>query len=200
MTTSDQTLDYYDRNTAAYVQSTVGVDFHVLRGYFLKYIPSGGTILDLGCGSGRDSKAFLDAGYQVISVDGSEKMCRAAERLIEQPVLNCRFQDYLPEKQLDGIWACASLLHISVEEIHTVIKRLTPFLKSKACFYMSFKYGSFTGIRDGRYYSDLTPQAFREKILYDIPELASSEEFVTHDVRAGRKAEQWLNEYLIRKP
>ena len=76
-----------------------------LQQEFLSYIPKGGTILDLGCGSGRDSKAFIEQGYAVEAVDGSQEMCKVASEYIGQKVICARFQDYKPNKLFDGVWA-----------------------------------------------------------------------------------------------
>ena len=79
----------------------------------LDLLPEKALILDFGCGSGRDAKYFLKRGYRVEAADGSIKMCRAAEELAGIPVRQMRFQELREEKKYDGIWACASVLHLS---------------------------------------------------------------------------------------
>ena len=194
---SDKTLQYYDTNASQFSASTRDVDFSSLQNHFLSHIPAGGAVLDLGCGSGRDSRAFLERGYCVTAVDGSEKLCRQASEYIRQDVICARFQDYRPDQMFDGIWACASLLHLPAEEIRSVMARMTEALKSGGCFYVSFKYGNFSGMRNGRYFTDLTENSFAE-ILKSVPDLAISEEFVTSDVRPGREQEKWLNVFLVK--
>ena len=56
----NQTIQYYDQNAAYFVENTRDVDFHVIQDEFLEKLPAEAQILDLGCGSGRDTKYFLD--------------------------------------------------------------------------------------------------------------------------------------------
>ncbi len=75
---TDNTTEYYNKNSLEFIEGTINVDTGILRDRFLKYIPSGGKILDLGCGSGRDTKCFLEAGYQVTAIDASQELCLKA--------------------------------------------------------------------------------------------------------------------------
>lgn len=112
MNPEKNTLQYYDQHADAFVQSTMNADMNHARERFLQYLPEGAFILDLGCGSGRDAKAFLERGYQVDAVDGSAELCRIAGRLTGIPVRQMFFQDLCAENLYDGIWACASILHL----------------------------------------------------------------------------------------
>ena len=188
-------MDYYNEKARAFCDDTQDVEFSAFQRAFTSHIPEGGRILDLGCGSGRDSRAFLNAGYQVTAVDGSAELCRIASEFIGQPVLCSTFQDYAPEEDFDGIWACASLLHIPLEELAGIIARLEGSLRRGGCFYVSFKYGDFRGMRNGRFFQDMTESSLRE-LLRDIPELEVVSANITCDVRAGREKELWLNVFL----
>ena len=194
MSYNTKTIDYYNQNAAAFVQGTAGAEMSAIRDRFLRGIPDGGVILDLGCGSGRDSRAFMDAGYRVVMVDGSEALCRAAEKLTGQKVVLSLFQDYHPEEEtaFDGIWACASLLHLESEEIRAVVKRLAGSLRGGGSFYMSFKYGRFTGERKGRFFTDFDEEKI-QSLMEDIPRLMIIDQTITGDVRPGRSDEKWLN-------
>ena len=75
---NDINVRYYDRNTDGFIERTVGVDMSSLYAPFLEYVPKGGAILDAGCGSGRDAKAFLDLGYTVTAFDASKTMADLA--------------------------------------------------------------------------------------------------------------------------
>ena len=189
------TLDYYNENARAFCDDTQEVEFSAFQRAFTSHLPEGGRILDLGCGSGRDSRAFLNAGYQVTAVDGSAELCRIASEFIGQPVLCSTFQDYVPAEVFDGIWACASLLHIPSEELAGIIARLAGSLRRGGCFYVSFKYGYFRGMRNGRFFQDMTEDSLRE-LLKGIPELEVVSANITGDVRAGREKELWLNVLL----
>ncbi len=60
---------------------------------FLPMVPKGGRILDAGCGSGRDAKAFIDAGYEVVAFDASTKLVDYATKLSGLSVLLMTFAD-----------------------------------------------------------------------------------------------------------
>ena len=108
------------------------------------------------------------------------------------------FQEYEPEGLFDGIWACASLLHLTQDEAKAVMKKLAAALKEKGVFYVSFKYGTFSGERNGRFFTDMDESSF-DALLEDIPQLAIDREYITEDVRPGREAEKWLNVFLKKK-
>ncbi len=192
------TLDYYNQNAEAFFNNTAFAEMYPIWNRFLAYIPEGGLILDLGSGSGRDSKAFLDAGYRVVAVDGSEELAKLASAHIGQEVICSSFQDYEPTQTFDGIWACASLLHLSLEDIEPVMKKMADSLNEHGCFYVSFKYGTFSGERNGRYFTDMTLGTFSE-LLKKIPELEIEQQFITVDARPGREDEQWLNVILSKR-
>ena len=195
MNATNKTLDYYNQNSSDFIKGTVDVDFSKIRAEFLSYLKSGACILDFGCGSGRDSKAFIDMGYDVIAVDGSKELCEFAADYIGQPVICSLFQDFIPDKKFDGIWACASLLHLEKPDIISVMKNLADAWKDAGCFYVSFKYGEFSGERNGRFFTDITNESFR-LLISKIPSLVIDKEFITSDVRPGRENEKWLNVLL----
>lgn len=78
----NKTIDYYNKNVDNYCKQTVSVDFATTQNEFLNMLPKKSLILDFGCGSGRDSLAFLKRGYNVEAIDGSEKMCKSASQII----------------------------------------------------------------------------------------------------------------------
>ena len=192
MANKDITLDYYNKEADVFFENTVSVDFSKIQEMFLKHIKPGGRILDLGCGSGRDSRAFLERGYEVVAVDGSRELAKIAGAYIGQKVIVADFREFEPEGTFDGIWACASRLHLLREEIAAVMRRMAAHLAEGGCFYASFKYGEFQGERNGRYFTDMTEESFRE-LLEGVPGLAIEEYFSSGDVRAGRESERWLN-------
>ena len=194
MTETTATIDFYNEHAAQYVADTLPSDLSQLHNDFLSLLPHCGVILDLGCGSGRDSRFFIDRGYSVVAVDGSTELCRLAAEIIGQPIVCRDFREYAPEKPLVGIWACASLLHLTPDEISGVVARLAGHLIPGGCFYMSFKYGTFSGKRDGRFYTDMN-EASLKKLLDDIPALSLIRQKVTKDVRLGHSGEKWLNAF-----
>ena len=197
MANKDITLDYYNKEADVFFENTVSVDFSKIQEMFLKHIKPGGRILDLGCGSGRDSRAFLERGYEVVAVDGSRELAKIAGAYIGQKVIVADFREFEPEGTFDGIWACASLLHLLREEIAAVMRRMAAHLAEGGCFYASFKYGEFQGERNGRHFTDMTEESFKV-LLREAPGLIIEELFTSGDVRANRESEKWLN-VLMRK-
>lgn len=194
---TDMTIEYYNQHADEYVDDTLYADMSDARNKFLSYVPEGGTILDFGCGSGRDSKAFLNVGYQVVPLDGSPALCDSAQQLLDQPIVCCNFQDYLATTHFDGIWACASLLHLKEDELSPVLAQLIKSLKLGVPLYMSFKYGDYSGERNGRWFTDMTEERMQE-LMKSFSDLQLVEQWVTADVRPER-AEKWLNSIYRRR-
>lgn len=194
---TEDTIGYYDGNAVGFVTGTVNVEFGALQHEFVRRLPEGGRILDLGCGSGRDSLVFLKAGFAVDAVDGSAQMVRAASELTGLPVVHALFADYEPEGLHDGIWACSSLLHVPAAELANVIAKYARALVPGGLFYLSFKLGNHDGMRNGRWFTDFDEPAFRN-LVAEIPELRIERIDVTSDVRPGRGNEKWLNVWCVR--
>lgn len=187
----DMTLKYYNENCNQFVDSTLAVDMSLLRSRFLDHVKKQGRILDLGCGSGRDSLSFIQQGYAVTAVDGSAELCAAASRLINQPVLQLRFQELSFENEFDGIWACSSLLHVAFSELPDVFKKLYKALKADGILYLSFKYGTFEGERNGRFFTDCDEHRL-QALLHASGGFQLVEQWITEDARPDRN-ERWLN-------
>ena len=189
-----RTLSYYDENAAVFCEGTRNADMSEMRGRFQQYLKSGALILDAGCGSGRDSKFFMESGYRVVALDGSKEMCRQASAYLGQEVQCRRFEEIDEKEVYDGIWACASLLHVPYELLPKVIARLIVALVDGGVLYASFKYRE----AGGRYFTDLREDGWK-KVLEEAEEeikgsrLETVECFVTGDVREGRGGEKWLN-------
>lgn len=186
------TINYYNQNASDFVSGTVNVDFTATQNKFLNQLPENARILDFGCGSGRDTRYFLEQGYQVDAIDGSEELCRLASQYTGIPVKHMYFQELDVEDTYDGIWACSSILHLSKEELLPVMKKMVVALKRNGIIYTSFKCSEFEGERNGRYFTDFTMETFREFVA-PIEELSITEFWITGDVRPGRGEEKWLN-------
>lgn len=190
--TMTKTLNYYNQCAEAYNETTLNIEFDSKREMLLKYLQPNAHILDLGCGSGRDSKGFLQKGYKVTAVDGSKELCKIASKNIGQDVICQLFNELDAVNEFDGVWACASLLHLPTNELKQTLKRVEKALKKDGYFYASFKYGDFEGERDGRYFNDCTEVSF-STLLKEFPNLELQEVEVTTDVIPGRKNVSWLN-------
>lgn len=186
------TLDYYNKNAELFTNDTVNVQFEKQRNMLLKYLKKGDSILDLGCGSGRDSKAFIEEGYKVTAIDGSSELCKIASDYIGKEVSCIKFCDINYDNEFDGVWACASLLHLKFHELGDVFEKISKALKDNGFLYASFKYGNFEGERNGRYFTDLTESKLNN-LLKEIPNLKVKELNITADARVGRESEKWLN-------
>ncbi len=191
------TLSYYNLNAKEYSDSTVNADFSAVQDRFQSFLNPKAYILDFGCGSGRDTKYFLDKGFQVDAIDGSDELCRIASDYTGISVRQMLFRDLNEYYKYDGIWACASILHVPKVELPEVFRRMVLALKMDGIIYTSFKYGEFEGERNGRYFSCYTEESFTE-LLKAFPELQIIDEWVSGDVRPGRENEKWLN-LIIRK-
>ena len=186
------TLNYYARHAQEFASSTVDVDFHATQDRFTSLLAPGASILDFGCGSGRDAKHFLDQDFSVTAIDGSPELCAIASEHAGIPVRNELFGELADVEVYDGIWACSSILHLPKDELADVFARMVRALRPHGIVYTSFKHGTFEGTRNGRYFTDFTEPTFRS-FLDGIPQLAIKDLWISGDVRPGRENEQWLN-------
>jgi 2-polyprenyl-3-methyl-5-hydroxy-6-metoxy-1,4-benzoquinol methylase len=194
---SDNTLTYYNQNAEHFANSTRYIDMSELYQAFLPYINTQGLILDAGCGSARDAAYFKSQGFNVNAFDASQELAELASAYLQQEVEVKRFQE-LDEKNLyDGIWCCASLLHVPKEALLTVFLNLETALKNNGVLYVSFKYGTHERLHNGRAFTDLNEEAL-VTLLDELPQLSLIKSWQTTDQRPERDSEIWLNA-LIRK-
>ena len=192
----NKNIEYYNENAEAFFESTVNADMSFWRDKFESYVTDGGRILDAGCGSGRDSRAFKQHGFSVVAFDASREMCKRASELLGEEVWQMRFDEIAFDEEFDGIWACASLLHVPVEELPEVIGKLYKTLKNKGTMYASFKYGEGTTQRGERTFSDFTEESVKR--LTNDAGFVVVECGITSDIRPGRAEEKWVN-VIVRK-
>ncbi len=186
------TLSYYNENAKEFVSDTIDVAFTEMQDIFLEYVPDRGKILDFGCGSGRDTKYFLSKGYDVQAIDGSVELCKIASEYTRITVKQMLFEELDACEEYDGVWACASILHVEKQQLPEIIQKIATATRKNGTVYLSFKYGDFEGVKNGRYFTYLTEESF-EKVLRDIPTLTIDRLWITKDVRIARGDEQWLN-------
>jgi len=158
-------IEYYNKHANEYFHKTVDIDMQDHWDAFTCLLPEGASILDLGCGSGRDSAYFLSCGYDVTMLDASYEMCNLASIHTGQEVLNLSYENMDFYNVFDGIWACASLVHIPRNRIDGILQKIIRALKINGIMYMSFHYGDFEGIREGRYFTDYRGRTLRELIM-----------------------------------
>jgi len=164
---------------------------------FLKLLPNNAKILDLGCGPGRDLKYFKDLGHDVLGIDPSSEMVKLASEYTGAQVIQAKAQKLSYQNEFDGIWACASLLHIPSTELPKVFDSIFRALKSHGVLFCCFKYGDFEGIReDGRYFTYLHEEFLRE-ILSKTPGLSINQIWNSTDLR-DKKDLNWINCLLVK--
>ncbi|MDE8556368.1 class I SAM-dependent methyltransferase [Pantoea vagans] len=218
--------DYYRQNAQRFFTETASVDMSALYPHFVSCLPPGARILDAGCGSGRDVKAFGEMGFAVEAFDASAELVALACQLSGKPVTQMRFQDVNAVEKYDGIWCCASLLHVSDAELPEVMTKLAIAMKPDGIWYLSFKYGRGEREKDGRRFTDMDVAGLQKlvagintlvsnilaKTTIGIREEAGSEDATGNrfalettkiwqngDVRIGRGDEVWLNAIIRKK-
>ena len=189
------TLTYYNTHAKDFVQGTVAVDFHITQDRFLAQLAAGASILDFGCGSGRDTKYFLEHGFAVEATDGSAELCKLASAYTGISVKQMLFDELEAVEKYDGIWACASILHLAWADLVVVMQKMVRAVKDGGVIYTSFKYGQFTGERNGRFFTDLDEEGLA-RLLKEVGGWAVKALWITGDVRRGRGGEKWLNVLL----
>jgi len=188
------TLKYYQDNAQTFFDGTVNVDMSSLYETFTQHLAPGARVLDAGCGSGRDAKAFQEMGYQVEAFDASPAMVELAQEHTGLPVKVMTFADVDWKEKFDGIWCCASLLHVSTLELPGVMRRLADALKPGGVWYVSFKYGEGEREVDGRRFTDMDEVGLGA-LLGSVGGIEVAEMWVTRDKRPGRD-ENWMNGVL----
>lgn len=192
-------IEYYNREAERYKEERNElVEFTEIYKNFVKYLKPGCKILDFGCGSGRDSLYFKKSGYKVIALDGSPKMCEITRDLCNIEVKEMFFEDFIEKDTYDGIWACATLLHLPKEVLIKVLSNLAASLKDDGYIYITFKYGNFEGIRHERYFIDFTPETFSE-LIKSVSELEIIEEFESNSSLKSQNNKHWINFILKKK-
>ena len=182
--------DYYHEHSQEFINDTFNCDMSDQYRFFEQYLNGTGTILDIGFGSGRDSLYFLSKGYEVYAIDPEEEFVKHGRDIGIKHVYQLKVEDMEFVNMFDGIWACASLLHISSDKLTEVLQKCEKSLKKGGIAYISFKYGEFEGIRNGRYYLDMTLEKLAKYLF--ATKLTIVDVFISNDVRVDR-TDMWIN-------
>lgn len=186
----DSTIDYYQEHAADYVAKTRNADMAAVYAPFLRHLPPGARILDAGSGSGRDTLEFLKLGYDCDAFDASAELCARSSAATGRKTRNLRFEEFKDPETYDGIWACASLLHVKNSDLPDAFHRLISSLKPGGVLYTCFKMGrGEVEEQDGRHFTNLTDHGLRA--LLRAENLAVADIWMTGDT-IGRGT-QWLN-------
>lgn len=191
--TIQTTIDSYNRDAAHYSSRFLGLDTKNLCDKFISLLPDTAHILDLGCGPGRDTKYFLDNGYQVTSIDASNELVKIGRQYTGHPILQMTFEDMTFKEEFDGIWSMASLLHLSRETLITVFENnIIPALKTQGILYACFIEGEGDRIKDGRYFCDYTHENLKS-ILEQFNSFRILDIWTQEDSAQDRKGRHWIH-------
>jgi len=194
-----KTLNYYNQHAQTFSDSTLNVDMSALYAEFLSLIPKHGHILDAGCGSARDAMYFKQQGFTVSAFDASENIAKLASNYLQQTVEVKDFQQLNCTNMYDGIWCCASLLHVPKVELPQVFLKLQNALKPNGVLYVSFKYGTQERVHNGREFTDLNEDGLTALITHHT-EFKILKQWQTVDQRPERESEVWLNALIKAVP
>lgn len=186
-------VDYYEAHADEYCRSTVGLDMSSVYKRFLSQLAPGSHILDAGCGSGRDSKVFVQNGHTITAFDASPEMARFASAYTGQKCRVLCFQEVNFQQEFDAIWACASLLHVPKSELESVLYRLIAALRNGGIMYSSFIEGEGERVSaDGRLYNSYTAKSLRE--LFEGMSMVGEIAFWRSDeIPSSVQRAPWLN-------
>lgn len=187
--------NYYESNAEHYAAETFSADMSEQYQRLLPLLKKGAKILDVGSGSGRDAFYFQKHGYQVIALEPSKNLGREIRKVFSGEIVCSDIQSYQPAERYDGIWACASLIHLQEEEVLCFFKKIDMYLNDNGIVYASGKSGISTGeVADGRFFLEFTEQLV-DKILTVNKQLKLEQLWYTEDV-SGRRGFRWLNVVL----
>lgn len=187
-------IKFYQSNADEFFKDTVDVDMSSIYQYFVSRLNKSDLILDAGCGSGRDTKAFIELGFNVEAFDASSELVKKASLHTGIEILEKRFEDVCEVAKYDAIWCCASLLHVPEKDLPSIMLKLATALKKDGIWYVSFKYGDSEREKDGRLFTDLNENRFQQ-LISNLPNLSIIELWLTEDNRPNRN-EKWLNGIL----
>ncbi len=136
------TRQTYDKNAASHAEAHWDASFWTEEEEkFESYLSGGAKILDVGCGSGRDTTHFMERGYDVVGIDFSSGQIAEARKRVPNGnflIMDMRDLKFDPES-FDGLWCCSSLLHFRRDEIPSTLSSLNQVLRKDGVIFISLR-------------------------------------------------------------
>ncbi len=139
-----KTIQTYEKTAKDYFNARNDINIiKDLADYFLENIP-GHKVLDIGCGPGRDARYFLEHGLEVTGIDMTANFIKLA--VTNAPKANFKKMDMrnlgFADESFDGIWSCASFLHIPKKQAKNTLQGFHRVLRPQGLLYISVKQGN----------------------------------------------------------
>lgn len=200
-----QTIRSYDRTAIRYAQLTSKIPLPSQRDLFMDYLATpGASLLDLGCGPGRDTLFYREQGYRVVGADLSFGMLEEAQRRVSGGAFVQADMRRLPFKDgcFQGLWASASFLHVPKETAGKALNEMHRVLAEKGVLFMAVKRGEDESWREPEdapnrfyfaYYQSEELAVKVEKLGFEI--LSLSENFSKQQKHPDGTPVCWINLY-----
>jgi SAM-dependent methyltransferase len=193
-----QTIDFYNQNSERYDKTTFSLKLEIPWIEFTSRVKPSGRILDVGCGSGRDMRHFIDLGYYVEGIEPSREMAKIARSRTGAIIHEIAAEQIDFNSQFDGVWACASLLHVDRSKMEETYNSIMRSLKRSGVFYFSLKSG--VGIvrkEDGRLFANYSSNEIEELVAAR----SDAKSFVSWESSDALNTinTKWLNFIVVKK-
>jgi len=183
---------FYEDQAEEYFQRTVSADLSHLYEQFLPHVARGGRILDVGCGSGRDLRAFMQKGFRAVGIDSSRALVELARSFSGAECVTGRIEEMVFDGQFDGVWACASLLHLPRSAIDDALDRIHKALVAGGVLFASVQEGDGERVADdGRFYTLYKEAEFLARV--EAAKFDILESWISKDVLDQLRPIRWLN-------
>ena len=183
---------FYEDHAVEYFSGTSGAQTQFVLDRFLSHLPANAAILDAGCGSGRDLKYFHSRGHCALGIDASTALVQMAAQHSGAPCEVARIESISYEDRFDGIWACASLLHLPRDAFRPALRCLNRALKRGGTLFMAVQEGQGEAILpDGRLYVYYSEDDIRRSL--DAAGLAVNELWASRNSADAVHQPVWIN-------
>ena len=183
---------FYEDHAVEYFSGTSGAQTQFVLDRFLSHLPANAAILDAGCGSGRDLKYFHSRGHCALGIDASTALVQMAAEYSGAPCEVVRIERISYEERFDGVWACASLLHLPRDAFRPALRSLNRALKRGGTLFMAVQEGQGEAILpDGRLYVYYSEDDIRTSL--DAAGLAVNELWTTRNSAEAVHQPVWIN-------